>query len=227
MSLQVDTDILLQLIEQLRRLGGAQDVSEAITAAIAFWLDQGTEDPPVRPVAEPAYPRGYQWKSLFLPEGTILRSWSYGEHNYACVEGDRIIHQGRAVSPNQFAQSFARSTRNAWSDLFVRRPGDKQFKLARHLRRELAEQETKAAQVTIAAPPSDGVSAMLAALLTHARAVATPTTPTTPAVEPSAAEPPPAVEPPPAPCRDSTPAPRWDLPERRQFRYRIEDVAFD
>src|SRR5471030_2966764 len=147
-SLQVDTDVLLRLISQLRRLGGTQDISEGITAAIAFWLEERVKAPVG---AGPANLNGYQWKSLFLPEGTVLRSWSYGEHNYARVEGDRIMHQGRAVSPNQFAQSFARSTRNAWSDLFVRRPGDKQFKLACLLRRDLAGEETTAAPP--AAPP--------------------------------------------------------------------------
>jgi hypothetical protein len=37
-----------------------------------------------------------------------------------------MIHKGKAVSPNQFAQSFARSFRNAWTDLYIRRPEDKQ-----------------------------------------------------------------------------------------------------
>jgi len=98
-SLLVDTHVLLQLIAQLRDLGGAQDVSEAITTAIAFWLAEKAKLPAG---ADPANVHGYQWKSLFLPEGTVLRSWSYGEYNYARVEGDRIIHQGRSVSPNQF-----------------------------------------------------------------------------------------------------------------------------
>src|SRR5476649_2493207 len=137
-SLQVDTAVLLRLIAQLRQLGGAQDVSEAITAAIAFWLDERAKAPAV---GDPANVRGYQWKSLFLPEGTVLRSWSYGEHNYARVEGDQIIHDGRSVSPNQFAQAFARSTRNAWTDLFIRRPGDKKYTLAGRLRQELAQQQ--------------------------------------------------------------------------------------
>src|SRR5471030_2886225 len=205
-SLQVDTHVLLQLIAQLRDLGGAQDVSEAITTAIAFWLAEKVKLPSG---ADPAYVHGYQWKSLFLPEGTVLRSWSYGEYNYARVEGDRIVHQGRRVSPNQFAQSFARSTRNAWNDLFVRRPGDKQFKLACHLRRGSERQEKTPAQPAPAAQ-ADPASVMWAALLSHAPVPART-----------------AIEPPPAPCRDSTPAPGWDLPERRQFRYRLEDAAFD
>ena len=134
MTVQVPTDTLLQLIEKLRRRGGTQDISEAITTAIEYWL----EDPArFAPGAAPEDIHGYQWKSLFLPEGTVLKSWSYGENNYARVVGDQIIHNGRAVSPNQFAQSFARSTRNAWQDLFIRRPGDKTFKIACRLRDEL------------------------------------------------------------------------------------------
>ncbi len=135
MTVQVPTDTLLKLIEKLRRRGGSQDISEAMTLALERWL----ADPAAfAPGADPAGVHGYQWKTLFLPEGTVLKSWSYGENNYACVEGDQIIHNGRAVSPNQFAQSFARSTRNAWQDLFIRRPGDKTFKLANRLRAELA-----------------------------------------------------------------------------------------
>jgi hypothetical protein len=113
-TLQVDTDVLLKLVRQLHIRGGAQDLSEAVTSAIELWL---TEQARLQAGADPASVRGYQWKTLFLPEGTVLRSWSYGENNYARVEGDRIVHDGRSVSPNEFAQSFARSTRNAWTDL--------------------------------------------------------------------------------------------------------------
>ena len=75
-------------------------------------------------------------KSPYQLEGTILRSWSYGEHNYAQVVGDQIIHQGRSVSPNQFARSFARSMRNAWIDLSIRRPGERHYTIASRLRDE-------------------------------------------------------------------------------------------
>ena len=143
------------------------------------------------------------------PEGTVLRSWSYGEHNYARVEGDQIIHEGKAVSPNQFAQSFARTTRNAWTDLYVRRPEDKQFKPACRLRQELAEQAKRPAGPAIPPPlPDATMLALIAALQAQAR-------------------PPEVAAAPPAPPRDTTPRAGWNLPERRQFRFRIEDVAFD
>ncbi|MBA5607927.1 hypothetical protein H3H36_21450 [Duganella sp. FT3S] len=38
----------------------------------------------------------------------------------------------------------------------------------------------------------------------------------------------PVVHLPPAPApRNVPPGPGWDLPERRKFRFRIEDVAFE
>ncbi|MBP1204649.1 hypothetical protein JOD97_002691 [Duganella sp. 1411] len=150
-TVQLPTDTLLQLIEKLRRRDGSQDISEAMTKAVECWL----EDPArFAPSADPEDMHGYQWKSLFLPEGTVLKSWSYGENNYARVEGDQIIHDGRAVSPNQFAQSFARSTRNAWQDLFIRRPGDKTFKIACRLRDELIEAAKPAAATPTATIPT-------------------------------------------------------------------------
>ncbi|RFP16405.1 hypothetical protein D0T23_09465 [Duganella sp. BJB475] len=203
MTVQVPTDTLLKLIEKLRRRGGSQDISEAMTLALERWL----ADPAAFALgADPAGLHGYQWKTLFLPEGTVLKSWSYGEHNYACVEGDQIIHNGRAVSPNQFAQSFARSTRSAWHDLYVRRPGDKSFKLANRLRTELAAAEKSAA----------------AEKLTEAQK------PAAPAKDAAAqADAPPALVPPVAAVpRNTDREPGWDLPERRKFRYRLEDVAY-
>ncbi|NVM75702.1 hypothetical protein FHW83_001489 [Duganella sp. SG902] len=214
MTLQVDTDLLLQLISHLKIRGGAQDVSEAVNSAIVLWLREQSQ---LAKNCDPASVRGYQWKSLFLPEGTEIRSWSYGEHNYARVVGDEIIHKGKAVTPNQLAQSFARSMRNAWMDLSVRRPGDKQFKMAHRLRLELARQVTQPPVTAGGAEASladTTVGALLSALQAQVRA-------SQPA--PSRPEPPAA----PAAPRHVTPGEGWDLPERRKYRYRLEDVAFD
>ncbi|MES2118276.1 MAG: hypothetical protein V4578_24125 [Pseudomonadota bacterium] len=203
-SLPLDGHTLARLIAHLRQSSsGTRDLAEIMANAVNSWIyaqEVGQAG------ADTDCVRGYQWKSLFLPEGTVLRSWSYGEHNYARVEGDRIIHRGRAVSPNQFAQSFARTTRNAWTDLFIRRPGDKRFHLADCLRREQAKQVK---QETAKAPPDDVTSFILALL---AAKMPAPVMPPAPA---------------PAPPRNVAPSPGWNLPERRKFRYRIEDVAFE
>lgn len=204
MSLEVDAHTLQKLIEQLGRRGGKQDLTATITSAIELWL---AEQAKPRPGSDPGGVHGYQWKTLFLPEGTVLRSWSYGEHNYARVEGDQIIHDGRAISPNRFAQLFSRSTRNAWNDLYVRRPGDKQFKPACRLRQELKERANveDPASVPAPQPPDAAIVALVGAI--KAGLPAAPAARSAP--------------------RDGTPGPGWNLPERRQYRYRIEDVAFD
>lgn len=59
----------------------------------------------------------------------MIQSWRYGEHNYARVVGDQIIHDGRSVTPN----------------LYIKRPDDKNWQLASRLRRELLAEQPQAA----------------------------------------------------------------------------------
>ena len=218
-TVQLETGTLLKLINRLSELGGEQDLSAGVSSAIEFWL---TEQAKLSAGCDPASVRGYQWKSVFLPEGTVLRSWSYGDHNYARVEGDQIIHEGKPVSPNQFAQSFARTTRNAWTDLYIRRPCDKRFTMACRLRQQLAAQAANPAQPEPqpSAPamiPETTVMAMFTAMQAQAQLhqSAPPAGQQTGQTEQ------------PAPPRDPTPGVGWTLPERRKFRFRLEDVAFD
>lgn len=140
LTVEVPQALLLELLEYLKTRKDQCNVDRAATDALRSWLLAQTGKAPVGPDM-----RGYQWKMLFLPEGTCLQSWSYGEHNYARVVGDEIIHDGRSVTPNQFARSFARTQRNAWRDLYVKRPGDKNWQLASRLRKQLLEDEAQEA----------------------------------------------------------------------------------
>lgn len=217
-TVQLPTHSMLRLVEHLAQRGGTQDISESITTALELWLAANGET-----LTAAAGMRGYQWKTLFLPEGTVLRSWSYGEHNYACVEGDKIMHEGASVTPNQFARSFARTARNAWFDLSVRRPGDKHFKIASRLRQELAEEEKARARsrlaIVAANPPSAVVAAPVPVPVTAAPAIATPAESAPAAVQ--------VPQPVPEPRREKQDFdPGWNLPERRRFRYRAEDIAY-
>jgi len=134
-SVKVPTHTLLDLIEQAGVNGESQDPSVIVLEAVEFWLAAQRKR---EPAAEAAEVRGYQWKSLFLPEGTQIHCTIHGERYSAIVEGDAIVHQGRELSPNQFAALHAESVRNAWNDLYIRRPGDKFYKTASRLRREQA-----------------------------------------------------------------------------------------
>ncbi|MQA19566.1 hypothetical protein [Rugamonas rivuli] len=184
-SVQVCPTTLLALMERLRETGATIDPAEAVDAAIRLWLAAPSEAPP-------AAPRGYQWKTLFLPEGTWLRMAYRGDHEYAIVEGDQIMYKGRAISPNQFASGYADSVRNAWQDISIRMPGEKNWKMADARRRELARAAATSAATPAAAAP--------------------------------VAEPNPSM---PQPPRNTVPGPSWTEPERRKYRFRLEDVAFD
>lgn len=167
-------------------------MSEGIAHAVRYWLD--AEQPSAAPNEESGH--GYQWKTVFLPDGTVLRSPCGAA--MARVDRDHIIHEGRAVTPNQFAQAGADSVRNAWKVILVRRPGERRFKPASLLRDEIARAERDKAALRVHAAP-----------------------------EPAPAPPMPAESAmAPAPPRDPSPRANWDLPERRSMRYRLEDAAF-
>jgi hypothetical protein len=88
-------------------------------------------------LAEPAHTamaRGYQWKELFLPDGTDVRMRCDGDVHHARVKGDSIVYQSHRVSPRQFTLVVAGDGRNAWRDLSLRLPGEKGFQPASLLR---------------------------------------------------------------------------------------------
>ena len=65
---------------------------------------------------------GYQWKRLFLPEGTLLRATTHGKTIYAKVEGHTIVNDGRELSPSRLANRHG-GVRNAWRVVWLRLPG--------------------------------------------------------------------------------------------------------
>ncbi len=78
--------------------------------------------------------KGYQWKSLFLPDGTLLRTVFNGENHHCVVENDQILYDKKAVSPSGFVNAVGGIRRNAWRCTWVLRPDDKHWVLADTLR---------------------------------------------------------------------------------------------
>jgi hypothetical protein len=122
----------------LRMLQAQRDprsVAAVVEQALQAWLHQAAC---ADPLAAHAAARGYQWKSLFLPEGTCLR-FDYRHRTYhAEVRGDRIVYEGKAYSPRQLLLHVTGTVRNAWRELWVRSPGDFRWHLAdtrRHILR--------------------------------------------------------------------------------------------
>jgi len=81
---------------------------------------------------------GIMWESIFLPEGTRLRTKYYQQYKYAEVRGDKVIFEGKTFS------SVARSTNkmrgntqnNAWKVLQVLLPDSNQWVHATALRKK-------------------------------------------------------------------------------------------
>ena len=80
--------------------------------------------------------RGYQWQSVFLPNGTKVRMQYRGSDTYGEIRHQKLFLENDAVSPSEFASRVANNTsRNAWRDIYVQFPGDADWKFADGLRR--------------------------------------------------------------------------------------------
>ncbi|RFP08599.1 MULTISPECIES: hypothetical protein [unclassified Duganella] len=140
-----------ELCDFLRQSGSPLTPAEAIAGAIKLWIEKNRED------AAPL--RGYQWKQLFLPEATRLRLHSGDNWHGAEVVGDDLIFRGAAVSPNQMVQQVCGDARNAWLELWVRFPGEKNWTKAAQLR---ACQNELAAKAPLS--PADAMAAAAKAM---------------------------------------------------------------
>lgn len=158
-TLELPTTTLLAISEHLRMSGSKMSAEQTVTHAMQEWIaahsgallanrNRGKGDAL----------RGYQWKNVFLPDGTDLRM-TYAEGTYyARVEGDQLLFQGRPVSPRSFALHVAGGVRNAWRDLWIRFSGRRDWKRAQAVRAEQAPAAPPAAS------PVDTINAAAACM---------------------------------------------------------------
>jgi hypothetical protein len=141
---------MVELSVHLRKTGSKLTAARAATEAIRAWIKE-REQP--RQAAKPAGPsRGFQWKDLFLPEGTELRMSTAGGTHHARVVEDHIVFNGDKVSPRGMTLAIAGDGRNAWRDLWLKFPGDKHYLPASRCRREQARNPSSPM------PPVQGMS---------------------------------------------------------------------
>jgi hypothetical protein len=138
----------------LQESGSQLTVEQAATIAIHQWI-AATRGHPSNITLPPM--RGYQWKSLFLPEGTALRMFIHGQYHYARVEGEDILHEGRSVSPQKFTTACGGRCRNAWRDVWLLLPGERQWYPASQLRRQCEELASRMVAPTEPASPIEAV----------------------------------------------------------------------
>ncbi len=122
------------VLQFLQHSGDGRDVEQVVDAALQAWLASAAV---ADPKAAMAATRGYQWKSLFLPEGTLLRVQYGDQYAVAAISGDHLVYQGRRYSPRQFVMHVTGQVRNAWQALWIRSPDDARWHLADTRRRIL------------------------------------------------------------------------------------------
>jgi hypothetical protein len=140
----IPTDLFVRLLQHLHSPGSSfVDPDAAVAEAVEQWLkgqgthlldeDMWTEEYEGHLAEDYAryliedQPRGYAWKGLWLPDGTDLRMRYKGKTFYAQVRGDDLLYDGAPSSPAQMVNSITRTNRNAWRDLWIKTPRDKEF----------------------------------------------------------------------------------------------------
>jgi hypothetical protein len=80
--------------------------------------------------------QGFHWGPVFLPNGTLIQMEYKRKTFHATVKFGKIEYDDENYSPSEFACAVANNTsRNAWRDLMIKRPGDSRWILADELRR--------------------------------------------------------------------------------------------
>ncbi|HEU4843487.1 MAG TPA: hypothetical protein VFT05_04415 [Burkholderiaceae bacterium] len=136
-----------ELCNYLRSSGSTLTTTDAIVRALQHWME--VQRATVAPL------QGYQWKCLFLPEGSQIRMHYRDTWHYAEVVGEEIIYRNGVVSPRQLTIAIAGSGHNAWRELWIRRPGESAWTAASLLRRRMEQQPT--------VPPTSPMEALRAA----------------------------------------------------------------
>jgi hypothetical protein len=128
-TVSISREVYLQLLAVAGQTGFDKEDWEIAADAINDWVRRNSPDA----IAMPAT-NGYQWKQLFLPNGTLLRTIFNGKNHHCLVEGDQILYEGRAVSPSGFVNAIGGIRRNAWKSLWILLPDTTTWKLADSLR---------------------------------------------------------------------------------------------
>jgi hypothetical protein len=123
-------------LELHSKLGGAccdsgfeKEDWEIAAIAIREWLARNNPNAFHMPAIS-----GFQWKHLFLPNGTVLRTIFNGKNYHCRVDDDHILYNGQMTSPNGFVNTVGGVRRNAWKVIWILFPNSETWKLAASLR---------------------------------------------------------------------------------------------
>jgi len=126
-SIPVHTRLFLDFAEFLESKGDSRDPVRAVSDAIDYWMSNADWKPELLKVSSTL---GYQWKGLFLPDSTEVRMQYKSQWHYARVDGDKLVYECKPTTPGRLANTITGTSRNAWRDLWIKRPTDAEWLLA-------------------------------------------------------------------------------------------------
>ena len=134
--INLPSGLFIELIDFLRSNSDFREPTVVVEECIRYWMDNASwkSELLARSDGEGSGAQGFQWKELHLPAGTQVRMSYRGKYHYARVDGDSLIFDGKATTPGAMVNSITRSSRNAWRDIWVKRPKDESWTAARQLR---------------------------------------------------------------------------------------------
>jgi hypothetical protein len=138
MTLPITLETYYQLLGASAKTAFKKEIWEIGAAAIHDWLARNEPEAFGKPIVS-----GYQWKHLFLPNGTLLRTVFNGKNFHCLVENGEIRYNGEAMSPSGFANAVGGVRRNAWKVIWLLFPDSGTWKLAGTLRARKAAQGPK------------------------------------------------------------------------------------
>jgi hypothetical protein len=127
MDIPVPLEIFMALCRHREQTGCKEEIWQMAGAAMRDWLQ-------LQQQLASASCNGYQWKNLFLPHGTLLRSVIKGQSFHASVSGDCVMFEGKRVSPSGFVNAHGGAARNAWKAIWLLFPGHARWRLAANCR---------------------------------------------------------------------------------------------
>lgn len=129
MSLPISLEIYQQLACASVSSGFKLEDWEIGAAAIRDWMVRHNPEAFAMPATS-----GFQWKHVFLPNGTLLRTIFNGKNFHCVVEEDHLCYEGKKISPSGFANAVGGVRRNAWKVIWILFPNSSVWKLAGTLR---------------------------------------------------------------------------------------------
>ncbi|TWI64244.1 hypothetical protein IP91_03010 [Pseudoduganella lurida] len=131
-TIHLSPTTMIAFLQHIEAACGAVDASQVADEAIRQWLERQGDR--AAPGAPRLVPKGYHWKCLYVPEGTLVKLWRYPEYGQAEVIGDRLVFKGEHTSPNKFVLGCTGTIRNAWLEISLLMPGEKRWFCARDRR---------------------------------------------------------------------------------------------